>query len=64
MSEWRPFEPSKDALPKPAPCTNTSPPWFTGRWQDWHRGHGCDLDDGKPRTKAGADEIAAGGGRR
>jgi hypothetical protein len=21
-------------------CTNFSPSWFTGRWQDWHRGHG------------------------
>lgn len=46
---------------EPHPCTNTSPRWFTGRWLDWHRGHGCDLDDGKPRTAAGEAEIRAGG---
>ena len=40
-----------------ARCTNDSPPWFTGRWRDWHRGHGCDKDDGQPRTLEGALEI-------
>lgn len=42
-------------------CTNSSPPWFTGRWRDWHRGHGCNKDDGYPRTTEGAAEIAGGG---
>lgn len=42
-------------------CRNFSPPWFSGRWRDWHRGHGCELDDGEPCTPAGAAEIAAGG---
>jgi len=31
-------------------CTNYTPTGFTGHWRDWHRGHGCDLDDGKPRS--------------
>lgn len=43
------------------PCSNNSPPWFTGRWRDWHRGHRCDKDDGKPRTAEGAAEIERGG---
>lgn len=41
------------------PCSDNSPPWFTGRWRDWHRGHGCDQDDGKPRTPEGKAEIDA-----
>jgi hypothetical protein len=41
-------------------CTQYSPPWFTGRWRDWHRGHGCEKDDGKPRTPEGALEIEQG----
>lgn len=40
-------------------CNDWSPPWFRGAWRDWHRGHGCHLDDGKPRSQAGVDEIAA-----
>jgi hypothetical protein len=44
-------------------CTNFSPPWFSGRWVDWHRSHGCDLDDGKPRSAEGAAEIEAARGR-
>lgn len=32
------------------PCTNQTPSWFTGHWREWHRGHGCDIDDGKPRS--------------
>jgi hypothetical protein len=39
-------------------CTDHAPPWFVGHWRDWHRGHGCDRDDGKPRSDAGATEIA------
>lgn len=31
------------------------------RWKDWHRGSGCSLDDGKPRTESGAAEVAAFG---
>lgn len=42
-------------------CLNNSPPWFSGRWRDWHRGHGCDKDDGRPRTAEGAIEIERGG---
>lgn len=46
--------------PKPnAPCRDFAPRWFAGRWRDWHRGHGCNLDDGKPRTPEGEAEIAA-----
>lgn len=59
MSDWRPFEPSSDVW-KDRPCTNFSPPWFRGRWRDWHRGHACDKDDGRPRTLEGATEIASG----
>jgi hypothetical protein len=42
-----------------ADCNDFCPPEFTGRWRDWHRGSGCALDDGKPRTPEGAQEIAA-----
>jgi hypothetical protein len=42
-------------------CSDFSPLWFRGRWRDWHRGHGCSLDDGHPRSPEGATEIAAGG---
>lgn len=31
-------------------CKDMTPPGWVGRWRDWHRGHGCELDDGKPRT--------------
>jgi DNA-directed RNA polymerase subunit RPC12/RpoP len=39
-------------------CIDSTPPWFVGRWRDWHRGHGCDQDDGKPRSDACVAEIA------
>lgn len=39
-------------------CTNSTPPWFTGHWRDWHRGHGCDRDDGKQRADVAITEIA------
>ena len=39
------------------PCTNGTPPWFTGHWRDWHRGHGCDLDDDRPRSENAKTEI-------
>jgi hypothetical protein len=42
-------------------CINYSPPWFKGHWRDWHRGHGCHLDDGKPRRAHAVAEIAAHG---
>ncbi len=51
--------PPREPSPRPV-CTNNSPSWLRGHWRDWHRGHGCDLDDGKPRTADGAAEIAAG----
>lgn len=25
-------------------CSDWSPPHWTGRWRDWHRGHNCNLD--------------------
>lgn len=40
------------------PCANPTPPWFTGHWRDWHRGHGCDRDDGQPRTAEATTEVA------
>jgi len=39
-------------------CSNNSPSGFVGHWRDWHRGHGCDRDDGKPRSDAAITEIA------
>ena len=39
-------------------CTDHTPPWFVGHWRDWHRGHGCNKDDGKPRSDAATTEIA------
>ena len=39
------------------PCTNQTPRWFTGHWREWHRGHGCDIDDGKPRSSDAVAEI-------
>jgi hypothetical protein len=39
-------------------CTDTSPSWFVGHWRDWHRGHGCDRDDGQVRTQSAQTEIA------
>jgi len=41
-----------------APCSDNSPSWFTGHWRDWHRGHGCDRDDGKPRSETAIAEVA------
>jgi hypothetical protein len=38
-------------------CTN-SPPWFVGHWRDWHRGHGCAQDDGRPKSAEATTEIA------
>ena len=38
-------------------CTNHSPPGFVGHWREWHRGHGCDRDDGKPRSDDARAEI-------
>ena len=38
-------------------CTDHTPSWFVGHWRDWHRGHGCNKDDGKPRSDAGINEI-------
>jgi hypothetical protein len=50
--------PPKAQNVKVAPCTSGTPPWFVGHWRDWHRGHGCGQDDGKPRSDAAATEIA------
>ena len=43
--------------PPRSPCTDNSPAWFVGHWREWHRGHGCDRDDGKPRAAAATTEI-------
>lgn len=45
--------------PKRDDCRAFCPPEMRGPWRNWHRGSGCSLDDGKPRTSAGAAEIAA-----
>lgn len=50
---YAPFREPKERLA----CIDNAPRWFTGRWTDWHRGHGCNKDDGKPRTTEGAAEI-------
>ena len=39
-------------------CTDHTPSWFVGHWRDWHRGHGCDKDDGNPRSSAATTEVA------
>jgi hypothetical protein len=39
-------------------CANNSPNWFISHWRDWHRGHGCDKDDGKPQSEDARIEIA------
>jgi hypothetical protein len=39
------------------PCSNNTPPWFVGHWREWHRGHGCAQDDGKPRSEDAKAEI-------
>ena len=38
-------------------CTDHTPSWFVGNWRDWHRGHGCDKDDGKTRSEVAKTEI-------
>lgn len=38
-------------------CTDPTPRWFVGHWREWHRGHGCDRDDGKPRSDAATTEV-------
>ncbi len=46
--------------PEEAPVSvslDNTPRWFTGRWIDWHRGHGCDKDDENPRAIEGTAEI-------
>ena len=40
------------------PCSNNTPPWFVGHWREWHRGHGCDRDDGVPRSSDAEMEIS------
>lgn len=39
-------------------CTDHTPSWFVGHWRDWHRGHGCDKDDDRPRSDVAVTEIA------
>jgi hypothetical protein len=56
-----PSEPVAPAPPLRKECGDNSPEWWTGRWQDWHRGHGCGKDDGKPCTPEGVAEFAAHG---
>lgn len=42
-------------------CTDFAPWWFTAHWRDWHRGHGCDRDDGQPRSAEAQTQINTGG---
>lgn len=44
-------------ITRPPSCSDDTPRWFTGRWRDWHRGHGCDKDDGNPRSIEAVVEI-------
>ena len=39
-------------------CADHTPSWFVGHWRDWHRGHGCDQDDGSSRSDVAVTEIA------
>lgn len=43
-------------------CHDFCPSWWRGPWREWHRGHGCDKDDGRPRSDAGWAELNAGRG--
>lgn len=61
----KPVPASKAAAPEakalqvpPAQCPESTPRWFTGHWREWHRGHGCSQDDGKPRANVAISEIA------
>ena len=45
-------------------CTDNTPRWFVGHWRDWHRGHGCSQDDGKPRSDDAKAEIAQHGANK
>ncbi len=45
------------AMPSEKSCPNSTPSWFVGHWRDWHRGHGCTQDDGKPRSTVATTEI-------
>jgi hypothetical protein len=45
--------------PTKPPCRTYCPPEMRGHWRNWHRGSGCSLDDGQPRSPGGAAEIAA-----
>lgn len=52
MGAWR-FCPdcgarlTDDAVTARPECRNYCPPGYTGHWNNWHRGHGCHLDDGR-----------------
>lgn len=36
-------------------CQDNCPDWFDApNWRDWHRGHGCNKDDGNKRSPRGA----------
>lgn len=37
-------------LAAPKRCDQPTPRWFEAHWREWHRGHGCDKDDGQPPT--------------
>lgn len=41
-----PETPQEERRPR---CNDYTPSWYWAHWRDWHRGHGCHLDDGKPR---------------
>lgn len=33
-------------------CPEGTPRGFAGHWKEWHRGHGCNRDDGRSRSPA------------
>jgi hypothetical protein len=47
-----------DAFIAKYPCEDYSPPTFSGHWREWHRGHGCYLDDTLEVNVGAAPELA------
>lgn len=39
-------------------CRDFVPALFRFHWREWHRGHGCELDDGEPQSEEVAAAIA------
>jgi hypothetical protein len=57
MAGWGGFYPIVEAAAKSGAitCDRYSPANYSGPWREWHRGHGCNLDDGRaPRAEVGS----------